>query len=313
MNSYKKFLIQYTIVSLVIVGLIAGLNYYIDIYGLFRGKKDRVMYINERTSKYLFSRRYIPENFEGFIIGPSLSANLNPEAIKSYKVYNASIMGANISELDYLVDNLIEKGKMKFAIICLGPYLTKDHGKKSASIDPKEYYGALGSTNLLKTYLLYAVRTRNLAPHRYAPNIYNSVGWNNFELEMTNLNAQKAIEEKVAIKDYGSTEIDTVAYRELGNTIQKLRTHHIKVIGYFSPVPYQLYQLGKSDYEKFEQRISSLFNDQDILLNLNNEAYKGVNEDYNSFIDHGHLSGKGQAFVLNTLDSTLFIFKNGSN
>src|ERR1700712_5296696 len=122
MNSYKKFLIKYTIISLVIVGLIAGLNYYIDIYGLFRGKKDRVMYINERTSKYLFSMRYIPENFEGFIIGPSLSANLNPEAIRSYKVYNASIMGANISELNYLVDNLIEKGKMKFAIICLGPY-----------------------------------------------------------------------------------------------------------------------------------------------------------------------------------------------
>ncbi|MEP6675437.1 MAG: hypothetical protein ABJA78_09785 [Ferruginibacter sp.] len=303
--SYKKFLLKYAVLSVLIVTLIAAINYYIDIYGVFRGKKNRQMYINERTSKYLFSQRYIPENFEGFIIGPSLSANLNPQAIKDYKVYNASIMGANISELNYLVDNLIEKGKMKFAIICLGPYLTKDHGKKSASIDPKEYYGALGSTNLLKTYLLYAVRKYNIAPHRYAPHIYNAVGWNNFELEMQNLNSKKAIEEKVAIKDYGSTDIDTIAYAQLGHTIEKLRKNNIKVIGYFSPVPYQLYQLGKTDYEKFEARISSLFNDQDILMNLNDEKYKAVNDDYNTFIDHGHLSAKGQAFVLDVLDSTL--------
>jgi len=76
----------------VLIGLIASINYYIDIYGLFRGKKERKVYINERTSKYLFSMRYIPENYEGVIAGPSLSDNLNPDAIKAYKIYNASII-----------------------------------------------------------------------------------------------------------------------------------------------------------------------------------------------------------------------------
>lgn len=302
--SHKKFLLTYALITLSIVVCIVSINYCIDIFGLF-GKKDRKVYINERTSKYLFSYRYIPENFEGFIIGPSLSANLNPEYIKGYKVYNASIMGANISELNYLIDNIIEKGEMKFAIICLDPYLTKDHGKKSANIDPKEYYGALGSTNLLKTYVLYAVRTYNLAPKRYAPNIHNTVGWDNFELETPNINPKKSIDEKVALKNYENTHIDSIAYGELESTLQKLRKNNIKVIGYFSPVPYKLYQLGKADYQTFENKISLLFNNNDILINLNEEKYKAINDDYNTFIDHGHLSAQGQSFVLGILDSTL--------
>ena len=301
----KKFLVSYVAITLAIVLLIAGINYYIDIYGLFRGKKDRKVYINERTSKFLFSYRYIPENFEGFIIGPSLSANLDPSVIKEFKIYNASIMGANISDLNYLVKNIENRGHMKFAIICLGPYLVKDHGRKSSSIDPREYYGALGSTNLLKTYLLYEVRKHNYAPGRYAPNLHNTVGWDNFELEMPDLNAAKTIQEKVQLKDYNYLDIDTIAVAELRQTIKDLREKNIKVIGYYSPVPYDLYQLGKTFYHNFEAVTGKLFNDNDVLLNLNDEKYAAVNKDYNTFIDHGHLSAKGQSFVLSALDSTL--------
>lgn len=301
----NSFLKRYVIISLSITIVIAGINYYIDIFGLFRGKKDRKVYINERTSKYLFSMRYIPENFDGFIIGPSLSANLNPEGIKDFKIYNASIMGANISELDYLINNIADKGHMKFAIVCLSPYLTKDHGKKAATIDPIEYYGAFGSTNLLKTYLLYFVRKYNLAPNRYSPNTHNVVGWDNFELEMNNLSAKDTILAKAARNDFDHAIIDTVAYRELGQTLEKLRSKNIQVIGYYTPVPYQLYTLGKDEYHDFENQVNKFFTPKDVLINLNDEKYKAANEDFSMFIDHGHLSAKGQFYVLHSLDSTL--------
>jgi hypothetical protein len=179
------------------------------------------------------------------------------------------------------------------------------HGKKAASIDHKEYYGALGSTNLLRTYLLYYVRKHNLTPFRYAPNIYNSVGWDNFELEMHNLDSKDTIAAKASRGEVEKTYIDPVAYKELGQILQKMRDHHIKVIAYYSPVPYPLYQLNKPNYVVYEKRIDSLFKPDDILLNLNEEKYRGYNEDYKSFIDHGHLSSQGQSFVLHVLDSAL--------
>ncbi len=305
MLNKNKFLIYLTGILLLTVGLIVFCNYFIDIYGLFRGKKERVVTINERTSKYLFSFRYIPENFEGFIIGPSLSANLNPENIKSHKVYNASMMGANISELDYLVDNILAKGKMKFVVVCLDPYLTKDFGRKSANIDPKEYWGALGCTNLLKTYFLYFVRKYNLLPHKYSSTIYNSSGWNNFELEMKNLDAEKAIKKMIAIKAPESTYIHPEAYVQLQKTLEKLRSHDVKVVAYFSPVPYELYKMGEKDYKIFEAKISALFDSRDILINLNEEVYKYATSDYSMYIDHGHLSAKGQNFVLTELQESL--------
>lgn len=301
----KKFLFKYAIIMALLVSIIAGINYYIDIYGLFRGKKERKVYINERTSKYLFSMRYIPENYEGVIAGPSLSDNLNPEKIKGFKIYNASIMGINVTEMNYLLNNIIDKGHLKFAIICLGRYLTKDHGRKSAHIDPKEYWGALGSTNLLKTYLLYGIRKYDLAPGRYAPQIYNSDGWNNFELEMHNLNAKDSIERRVRDKVIDTISIDPVAYEELDFILKKFRSHNIQVIGYYSPVPYGIYQLDIEAYKDFEKRIGALFSGNDILLNLNEEKYKAINSDYGMFIDHGHLSHKGQDFVLQQLDSIL--------
>ena len=123
--SSDRFLRTFALLTIVVTGLFVLVNVYVDIYGLFLGRKDRRVFTNERTSKYLLSQRYIPENYDGFIIGPSLSDNLNPVHIPGYKVYNASIMGANISELHHLIDKIVQHGHMKVAIFCLDPYLDR--------------------------------------------------------------------------------------------------------------------------------------------------------------------------------------------
>ncbi len=300
------FLKRFGISLSVIVIVFVAINIYVDVFGLFLGRKDRRVYTNERTSKYLLSFRYVPENYNGFILGPSLSANLNPTQIKNYKVYNASIMGANISDLHYLVKNLLEKGNIKVAIICLDPYLTKEFGKKSATIDPKEYIGALGSVNLLKTYGMLCVRKFNLFPQRFAPDLIDANGWNNFELEMRDLNSKQAIDEKVRLKKHEETKIDPRSYEELAQVIRELRAKNIQVVAYFSPVPYSIYSIGKEKYGQFELAMGKLFIEKDILINLNEERYQSITSDYTTFIDHGHLSATGQAFVLREIQSRLF-------
>jgi hypothetical protein len=298
-----KFLKYFSVITiLLIVGFVA-LNIYIDIYGLFLGRTNRKVYVNERTSKYLLSYRYIPENYDAIIVGPSLSANLNPSYIRNYNAYNASVMGANISELKYLLDNVLERGNLKLVVICLDPYLTKDFGKKSASIDPKEYYGALGSTNLLKTYLMYAVRHYELLPNKYAKDIITQNGWNNFGLEMKGLDANKIIAEKIEQRRYEAPKFDNRAYEELRGVIEKLKSKDVKIVAYFTPIPYPLYSIGRKDYEFFEEHMKKLFSKEDIVINLNSEKYKTTTSDYSIFIDHGHLSASGQKFVLDEINA----------
>ncbi len=303
------FLKRFGLLLFLIVGICLAFNIYVDIFGLFLGRTDRKVYTNERTSKYLLSFRYIPENYNGFILGPSLSANLDPTQIKNFKIYNASIMGANISDLHYLVNNMINKGNMKIAIICLDPYLTKEFGKKSATIDPKEYFGALGSVNLVKTYGMFCVRDFNLFPNRFAPSLIDVNGRNDFELEMKNVDSKKAIEEKVRLKKHEGTDINPQSYEELRQVIAELRAKDIKIVAYFSPIPYSIFSIGRNKYTEFESKMSKLFNEDDILINLNEERYKPVTSDYNTFIDHGHLSASGQAFVLSEIQSRLSLLK----
>jgi hypothetical protein len=66
--TYQNFLSRFLLIVGVFIMSFAGLNYYIDIFGLFRGTGNRKVYINERTSKYLYSYRYIPENYDAVLI-----------------------------------------------------------------------------------------------------------------------------------------------------------------------------------------------------------------------------------------------------
>ncbi|MDN5200191.1 hypothetical protein QQ008_02435 [Fulvivirgaceae bacterium BMA10] len=310
----KSFLFKLATICTSLAAMIVVINYSIDIYGLFGSTSERQLrvHVNERTSKYLLSYNYIPENFEGIIVGPSLSANLNTKFIEDYKIYNASIMGANISELRFLINNIVENGNIRFVIVCLDPYLTKDHGKKSARIDPREYYGALGSTNLLKTYLIRFVRENKLFSSKFPNDIHNDYGFNNFNLTMPN-DPKTMILQKVRERSPESTYIDPVAEKELDETLQYLRKKGIKIFAYFSPIPYQILQINRDNYAQYQTRMENLFEERDILLDLNDEKYQAYTADFNTYIDHGHLSEQGQTFVLEELKNALLKYVTPQN
>ena len=302
----KTFIKRVFIFSTLLLALIIGINYRLDIYGLFRDTEGRKLkvYADERTSKYLLSFKYIPENFEGIIIGPSLSANLNTKHLKEFEVYNASIMGANISELSYLIHNIVENGDLKFVIICLDPYLTKDHGRKTAMIDPKEFYGALGSTSLIKAYIMKFIREWGLWPEKYPKQYINDYGFNNFNLILDKGKALEMIREEAA-KGEEEIHIDPIALQQLKETLQYLRENNIQIIAYFSPLPYQVLSANEENYREYQKIMIRLLKPEDILLDLNQQEYQEITSDYELFIDHGHLSEKGQSFVLNALRNVL--------
>jgi len=77
----------------VCAGAGAALNYRINAFGLFgdvRGKVYRSYLNQDREAKYLYSLNYIPSNFNGILVGSSISGNWDTGGIQSARTYNLS-------------------------------------------------------------------------------------------------------------------------------------------------------------------------------------------------------------------------------
>lgn len=292
--------------KIILIGVIAGMlvitgiNAWIDIYGLFRPANNRNLpiYYNERVSKFLLSYHYIPQQFNTVIIGTSLSANLDITDFNhkqnAIKIYNASIMGANISELRPMVDNLIHGG-IKKMIICFSPYMIKNSGSKEVEFGPKLYIGALGSKNLFDTYVVGVIRHFNLLPRKFPKDQIDEYGVNHF----SNLYKVADVKEKIALVIRADKEltVDPVALQELKEFVNLLKTNNIQFVGYFHPIPAEVLASKRVDYDKFEKTVREFVGDDKKLINFNTKDFEAFTTNYTNYVDHGHLSVKGQRVI----------------
>ncbi|MBL0744234.1 hypothetical protein [Chryseolinea lacunae] len=298
--SAKKFLIRCALVVILLTAVLVAINAYVDLYGLFRpaGERHLSIYSDERTSKYLLAHRYVPENFQGYILGPSLSANLNPKLITEYKIYNLSMMGANITEQKAVVDKALERKAPEFVIVCLHPYLTQDHGMKTGMINPKEYYGALGSMSLYKTYAIKFIREHNLMTRKYPSNQYNDYGYNFYDKILQVMPVEEKIQEQLKRPDAIKTAIDSVALQEFTTLMNTFREKNVKVIGYFHPLPFPLYDKFRAPLTAYQQTMRDVLGNDVRVVDFNTPDYEFFTKDLSNYIDHGHLSEKGQQYLL---------------
>jgi len=300
MEQYKQFFFKCVASSMLIVGLLISINCSIDLYGLFwrDGKKGISVYSDERTSKYLLAYKYVPLNFEAYILGPSLSANLNTKEITQYKIYNLSMMGANITEQKEVLEKTLERSTPKFVIICLHPYLTADHGMKTGMINSREYYGALGSVSLYKAYLLKVIRNFDLMPEKYPKNQFNDYGYNYYNKILQTVNVEERIKTELDQEDAVRTEIDSIAMAEFDEVINTLHIKGVKIIAYFHPLPRPIYDKFKLKLLTYQNIMGEHLDKKATVIDLNSPAYTSFTSDYTNYIDHGHLSERGQQFVL---------------
>jgi hypothetical protein len=298
MNPYKKFLFTYVGFSVLALLVLVGINIWIDLYGIFWRKGEITIYSDERTSKYLLAHRYIPANFEAYILGPSLSANVNPKEITDYRIYNLSMMGANITEQNTVLQKALEKSTPRFVIICLHPYLTADHGMKTGMINPKEYAGAYGSFSLYKAYAIGLVRHFNILPGKYPKDQFNDYGYNFYNSILQKMPTQARIEAELQVENAIPTAIDSLALVEFDGMIETLRKKNVQIIGYFHPLPYPLYKKYEAGLSHYQTTLTEHLRDKATILNFNTEAYQPFTSNYANYIDHGHLSEQGQRYIL---------------
>lgn len=299
----KAYLIRVLVGLVLILIVLVGINWFIDLYGVFRttGGKSVSIYSDERTSKYLLAYRYVPENFSTYILGPSLSANLDPSAFPEYGIYNFSMMGANITEQKAVVDKALERGTPKAVIICLHPYLTMDHGFKTGMINPKEYWGTFGSFSLYKAYGLRIVRELNLLPRKFPQGQFNEFGNNNYEAILRVSSVKERIETELKNPGAVDASIDTVALNEFDELITTLQKRNVKIIGYFHPLPFPIFDHFRNDLSGYQQVMRQHLNGKAEIVDFTTKEYESFTTDLSNYMDHGHLSEKGQRFIFNQL------------
>ncbi len=258
----------------------------------------------ERWAKYLYTYNYIPANFEGLILGPSLADNLNPALLENRRIYNASINGGNFTELRLLVENVIEHNqKVKYLIICLDPYLTKDSGRKTGFLSQRDYWSALGSVDLYR-YYYDKIRNQNKGSRSY----YNKYGHYDFNRYKDRQDVEKAINAALNKNRRWGTDqfrVEEQARRDLKAIVNLAHQNDIAVFAYYYPRPYEIYDQNREFYEEFHQSLDPIFNDSDYVWDFNTPEYESFTRDHSNYCDHCHLSRQGAEWMIKEIEKRL--------
>lgn len=284
-NPARAWLWKLAAIVFTIAGVTALCNYSIDLYGLFKDPKGKQLSVfhNERTTKYLYGYRYIPANFDGIMIGTSVSDNWDTSLMQGARVYNASLNGGNISEEKLILDQVLARGKMKLVVFCIYPYLTMNHGRKSGDMAPSEYWGALGSIPLLREYAV-ALKVR-LGKTRSTHDPYGRFHFENAVPDVVKFRAKPGV-----FKKPPEVVVDEVAFAEYAQLVRDARAHGARIVAFFPPVYAEFYAQQKPAFDAYFARVSALFQPGEQVINFNQPAYAEAARDPLTFMDGIHLT-----------------------
>ena len=278
--------------TVLLLASIVASNYYLDFYGIFGDSEGRELrvYTNDRLSKYLLSFNYIPSNFDGLLIGSSVTESYNLTKTDNVRIYNASVFAANVTEAKLIADNVFSVAPMKIVIFSMNPYLTFRHGILTNDMLPREKWRALFSTQALTTQavaLIYSLfgkwSTVDAWGKKRLPIDINP------ETQWPNLNHSA----------YLRTNED--AFDEYENLIKTARLQGARVIGFNPPMYSKKYQLEKDLYDSYARRASSIFMPNEQIIDFMASKYDTYNNNSLYFIDGYHLSDVGVEFFSSEL------------
>lgn len=303
----RRFIALFFAALISAAGIIILLNAYVDSYGLFRPAGNRVLLIygEERIAKYLHSFRYVPENFDGVLLGSSVSSIFETSELNGYRVYNASIQGGNIADLKPIADNIFRKGNLKLTLICVHRYITNDHDNKTDFITPKQYWGALGSPQLMNSYLSRLATRLGLTERRY-----DEYGSLHPGAEPDAETVRRRIDRTVmGIKSgterIGNYHIDPIALDGLREVIALARSHSQEFVIFYPPLPAPIRKVCWDDYSNYKKTIDGLLAPEDVVVDFNGPEYTDLQDNLHNFTDGVHLSRAGSAFVMVELSKVI--------
>jgi len=302
MLSARRFFLSSVIITLSMVASVVGANVLIDNYSLYgdaRGKRVS-LYFNARLEKNILSLKYVPANFNALLIGPSTSFNINTRHFRPLQMYNLSLLGGTITEIKALVDNYLTRRTPRLVVISMYPYMLRQHGMKTTFISERTVFGALGSIDILKRYVIQIYH--DLADKE----LYNDFGYHVYE-EIPLEKTLELIREKADDPDYTRRElaIDALAWQDYLNLIDEFRQGHTKIIQYYHPIPRPIYEKHRAFFDDYLDLVTAVLPEGSITVDFNTPEYEHFTRQLDNFQDDCHLSGKGADLLARMLHEML--------
>lgn len=286
------------LLALCISGLMAPAILALDPFALWYGEGPRRILTTERLNKYLLAHRYVPQYFDGVLMGPSYSANFDTRLITSRRLYNLSINGGNATELRKVFTPAAESGKLQYVVITIDPYILATEGYKDDTLRWSSAWEAALSSMAGRQA---ALRALDLEP---VEDVFadSAAGWNNFDLHK--VRDPRFTDEALAIQP-GPQDISTApilvrpaALRDLKAIVDLAHEHEIKVFAYYYPRDAASFQTGLSHgWPEFRATVDAVFGPEDIVWDMNTPDYDHIRRKGEAYTD-GHLSQIGAALVL---------------
>jgi hypothetical protein len=268
---------------LAVAGVDIAAAYIVDPYGVWRNPVGRQLPVavitNGRKAKFLMSKRYIPANFNGLILGASAVANWNVSTLAGTRIYNLSIDGGDAVEQKLVLDQALDRGHYRLAVLALAPVNTNSHEVKGG-LGETTTAEALASFHLCIQEAAYALR----AAHHGAG--YVDIAPNGHY----NFQKRKNLEPI----ELGPTffQIDPVALKQYRAMISALQNQGAVIVYVVPPLYEPFYQLHRSEYQAYFKTILPLLPSAPVI-DFQDPEYTALRSDPDNFFDVQHTESQG--------------------
>lgn len=287
-----------------------GYNLYDNAYGLWysKSKSYNFFFRYEWFAKYLLLERYIPEHFNSLIMGPSYSDMMIPQQLDHSMFYNLSVAGASVLEQKQLLTQALKYGQYEMLIFCINPVSCQSNDSKyqanTKTLKHETLYGKMAFKQL--SYKIGMFNDKKLK-HQYLSSTHGMLVLDipdqvikTFKEKYTDYTDQPTQSNPHAIT------FDPQAFVEMAQLFQIARDNQIKIVAYYNPYYKGMMQIdfGPMAWKNFKDQSLPLFNERDLVIDLNAPQYDRLTEDISHFTD-AHLSESGSELLIEILNEEI--------
>lgn len=294
----RRWLTSTVLLTVAIAGAAVAVNVALDVWGLYREPHGRALPVSgdERVAKYLLSTRYVQANFDGALIGSSISANWPVVRLTHARLYNESLNGGNIVEEKAIAERLLAGAPIGGVIMVVHPYLTATHEFNSVDMKPRLAWGGLGSENLIDAY-----KRRLKARLGKGKLMFDAAGVADFDDEAKKLNVH--LEE--LMKPGVDFEIDPIARAAYRDVVAMLHARHVPVAFVVPPVSDAMRARKGDAFAKYAAEILRDRAPDDVVIDFTTEELGAIGHDAANFTDGVHLRAAAAARLVAAIDERL--------